>query len=564
MQSRKLVNGSHFDLEPVLLAVRQRNTAVLLKMVDQGYLPIWADHITHKTLQERLGEDGDIESIRFAHRFFSQFNFHTEIDDAFLGAAATNHSLEFLESISDLRDHTTTAVIGAAKGKHRKLIEELVNRNGYVNVAYTVFGAAMAGDDGFASSQYLKAGSHHVFATELYLRGAALSGHAVIVERLLTKDSDYRIAMIAAAERGNAKLVAKIFSIHTCCRVGDKAALQTLIQTGLIAAARHGKTDLVLDFFARARLIGMDLNVNTLPQALSDSLLTHRYAIAKLLLQHGASLQHVVPTDREFSLPEMIRMFTAFADPELCYHIASVYDRSEHRGTRQLLPVMKTVYGLDEFNFNDVELDLYINNKPLVTWLISHKHGNILPKDLLAFLGSYLTMPPHVASQSMQLNQHQIKNFMEKLQQHQSQPVITRTLVEPCPDPVTVEIKRKISAELEQFIQSSDSNLKNRAQDLQTVINELWCIESVFMQIKDQLVQGVKYQKIANAQSIFDRLVERPAAPRRSFFHAPKDPSRNLIRSLENCLAFFADYSSHPAVQALLGDEEIQRLSPKK
>ena len=573
-----VINTLTFYLTPVLNAVRSRDIDYLNACIKQDYLFSWPDHYTHKTLLEQLGEDGDVDSIHFLIDHYD-----CDLSDAVKGAAAANHPIELILSIGigNFTDYIAHAFEGAAKGRHRQLLDtlsSLVDDRLRAYAPYIVRGAAEAGD--IATVNFYRELYKHVNYEKpelelhhAYITGAALGGHADLVVAALKEYSsfrrksrdnlngyysgsreDYYYAIAAAAQRGNKGLVAKIFTFFYFYFHAD---VKKLYMFALVAAAQYGHVDVVMDILKLSKM-SQDWIGDGKNPALTASLQNQRYPVAKILFQSSIYLNEFYFF---FSEDSLSHMFQVFADAELCYRIAANHDRHhDNKYTMKQLPIMKKVYGLTAYD--DVALAGYFKSPELKTWLENREaitRQYHLPKDVFTLIGSYLTKPSKKNSPQIRpLTQAQADNILTMITIDSSK--LELTSGDLVPDPVTIEIKKKILLELKNYLQTMWIYYPDRAKALIALVNELWSMESIYMWLKDQLsiLTGERGEQDTNTVIAFEKMTAIPTTTGHSFFQR-FNPYPDLIDTLEKCIKVFEDYRDHPDVQAMLLNEELYK-----
>ena len=568
-----VINTRTFYLTPVRHAAQNRDIDYLNACTEQDYLFSWPDHYTHKTLLEQLGEEGDVDTIHFLNEHYD-----CDLGDAVKGAAAANHPIELILYIGDLNEYAAYAFEGAAKGRHRQLLNTLssfVDNQLEDYAADIVRGAAEAGDtetvkfyrDLFSHKPQLKL--HHA-----YITGAALGGHADLVETALKEcrdevqtslrrygwlgnRRDYYYAIAAAAQRGDRGLVAKIFTFFYCYPLAD---IKKLYESALVIAAQYCQIDVMMDILQMQEMCHEWLEIDSVKnKALIACLTKQRFEAAKVLYQtndYKNEMSSCVPfLEEEFS-----HMFQVFADAELCYCIAATYDRFHDASL--MMPIMKKVYGLTAYD--DAALAGYFKSPELKTWLenraaITQQYH--LPKDVFTLIGSYLTKPSKKKPPQIQsLTQAQADNMLKMMTVDSSK--LQLTSVDPVPDPVTLEIKNKILLELKNYLQTKWIYYPYRAKALMTMVSKLWSMESIYMWLKDQLSILTGEPDDRNPESFellpLDQLKTIPTVTGHSFFQR-FNPYPDLIDTLEKCIKVFEDYLDHPDVQAILQNEELYK-----
>jgi hypothetical protein len=252
-------------------------------------------------------------------------------------------------------------------------------------------------------------------------------------------------------------------------------------------------------------------------------------------------------------------MFQVFADAELCYCIAANYDRDQ--GATVMMPIMKKVYGLTAYD--DAALAGYFKSPELKTWLENREaitRQYHLPKDVFTLIGSYITKPSNKNPPQLQpLTQAQADNMLKMMTVDSSK--LQLTSGDLVPDPVTIEIKKKILLELNNYLQTMWIYYPDRAKALIALVDELWSMESIYMWLKDQLsiLTGEPGERdLDNTVITFEKMTAIPTTTGHSFFQRC-NPYPDLIDTLEKCIKMFEDYRDHPDVQAMLQNEELYK-----
>lgn len=489
-RSDNMVHADDVDLQPLITAVRNKDHAFFMTWVERGYLLSWADHYTHKTLLEHLGEDGDMAGIEFVMQFYSRIAHVPMLKDAVKGAAAANQSIDFIFSLPHADLYYGQALEGARTGGNDVLRAQILARMGNVDVAAYIHdmarGAAITGDE-VAISDYIASEEDYPDIHISILEGAATGGHDHIVEKYLrtyTRADDirpYQVALNAAAAAGDAALVTRILFIYDEC-LGDRVTECLLVTEALETAAANGHVCLVQDMIARVKLLGLPHNgeASVLNTALLACLESQRYVVAKFLIQAGAELMYAISEEntKDWSDAAFIRMFRELGEPALCYQFASHYDlNTSSYDARKLLPLLLTAYKVHDSN--DIDLEAYFGNK---------EHVRV--------------------TQPFNRLHNEIKN------------IILHTLIS--------------------YLQSNCKVHEERASDLHDVISMMTSIESIYLLLQEELalLQG-NSKKIPDVKSdsIFVRLAATPHSTGHGLF-----PQSSFLAYLEKCIEVFEGY----------------------
>lgn len=588
MESRQIteISEDKFDLEPVLRAAKAHDEDAMSDFFKQGYTLSRADDRTHKTLLFILGEELDIETIRFIESLHDK---HTRLNDAIEGAAFANHKVEDIEKISDLKLNYVHAYYGASKGRNHTLLDSLRERvksfgdsYEYMNIHFIVSGAAEVDDQAtllkYTGYPYRDNCGDLLLST--YIHGAAYGGHIDVVEKLLQKhhlwDKNaitesggysiaYKEAMRGAARAGNTGLIAKLF-LHLDQQERPMENPLELISSTIRAAASCGHNDLVFDLIGRARLYICDSDKHNdynrvLRSALSGAVSRGRYKLAVKLCSLGLSPEDIVNAlvRNSDKFREYVKLFKALNDAKFCYEIAHCQDTQKYNRCREdLIPVVNKMYEITPVSKE--ASSLYCDSEPLRIWLANYSKLDIeasktyktINRDTGKLVAEFVA--GHTINGKAFEEACYLVNTLDN--------TVTPSNKTTPPQTVTNTIRKRILDEIDLYLKTRMIAHQQRAKALYSCVNKLNCIESIYLLIKHQISQmngKPATWKQNKARSALTELAKTPTRTGHSLFSSilKTQGSLDFITRLENCLAIIEEYKDEPAIRSMLSDKDI-------